>query len=78
MENIKDAIPQSLLIDGQNPMTMLYKALSIGIHTKTDDECLEIAHSIRIVLAELSERISISLKDEAELKNALTKLNNLK
>jgi hypothetical protein len=76
MSSIRDAVPESLLINGYNPMTLLYSALSEGVHNLTDEECLDIASSIRVVLTELSERLSQALKDEAELKNALSKLMN--
>jgi hypothetical protein len=79
IEKIKSAIPESLLIDGQhNPLTLLHTALSEWLHEKTDKECLELATSIRLVLAELAERISAALKDEAELRGAVTKLLNRK
>jgi len=70
----KDAIPESLLINGNNPLLLLHGALSEGVHDKSDKECLEIAGSVRVVLAELSERLSQALKDEAELKKALSTL----
>jgi len=72
---IKDAVPESLLINGSNPITMLHDALSNGVHNLSDEECLELASSIRIVLVELSERLSQALKNEAELTNAVTLLN---
>ncbi|MBN1556381.1 MAG: hypothetical protein JXA11_16695 [Phycisphaerae bacterium] len=68
----KDAIPESLLINGHNPLLLLHSALSEGIHALSDEQCLELAESIRIVLGELSERLSQALKDEAELKKALS------
>jgi hypothetical protein len=71
---VKDAIPQTLLINGHNPLTLLHTALSIGLHEQSDEKCLELAHDIRVVLAELSERLSQSLKDEAELNTAVTRL----
>ncbi len=67
----KDAIPESLLINGQNPILLLHGALSEGIHALSDEECLSIASSVRVVLVELSDRLSQSLKDEAELTRAL-------
>ena len=76
IDDIKGAIPQALLIDGHNPLTLLHGALSEGIHAQTDEECLEIATSIRVVMTELAERITIALKDEAELKNAVSRLLN--
>lgn len=73
---IKDAMPPTLLIDGnQNPMTLLYKALSQGLHSKSDEECLESAKSIRVVLTDLSERIAMALKENADLKDAVSQLN---
>jgi hypothetical protein len=55
---------------------LLHSALSEGIHAQTDEECLEIATSIRVVLSELADRISIALKDHAELKQAVSRLLN--
>ncbi len=74
LSNVKDAIPQSLLINGHNPLSLLHSALSEGLHQRTDDRCLEDARSIRVVLAELSERLAQALKDEAELIRALSYL----
>ena len=74
VESAKDAIPQSLLINGQNPLTLLHSALSIGIHEQTDEKCLELAHDVRVVLIELSERLGQALKDEAELNSAVSRL----
>jgi hypothetical protein len=74
MANVKDALPQSLLVSGHNPLTLLHSALSDGLHMRSDQHCLEVASSIRIVLAELSERLAQALKDEAELNKALSRL----
>lgn len=74
----KDAIPESLLINGHSPLKLLHSALSDGVHAKSDEHCLEIASSVRIVLAELSDRLSQALKDEAELSKALSTLMNPK
>jgi hypothetical protein len=74
IELVKDAIPESLRIQGHNPLTLLHDNLSAGLHAKSDEECLEIAQAIRIVLAELAERLSIALKDQAELNRAVGRL----
>lgn len=76
VESIKHAIPQILLIDGHNPLTLLHSALSEGLHAKNDVECLEIATSIRVVLSEMVERMSNALKDSSELKNAVSRIIN--
>lgn len=74
LASVKEAMPQALLINGHNPLTLLHSALSEGLHDKSDEHCLEIASSIRVVLAELSERLGQALKDEAELSKALSTL----
>lgn len=78
LASVKDAMPQALLINGLNPLTLLYSALSDGLHDQSDDHCLEIASSVRVVLGELSERLAQALKDEAELNHALSKLMGVK
>jgi hypothetical protein len=74
LELAKDAMPESLLINGHSPILLLHSALSEGVHALTDEQCLEMAGSVRIVLGELSERLSQALKDEAELTKALSTL----
>lgn len=78
MEMAKPGLPESLLIDGHNPLGLLHSALSEGVHALSDEECLLLAGSIRVVLGELSERIAQALKDEVEIKNALATLMNRK
>lgn len=74
VDAIKHGIPQSLLIDGHNPLVLLHSALSEGLHAQTDEQCLELATSIRVVLTELVERMSLALKEEVELSTAVTRL----
>lgn len=74
MEMVRDAIPESLKINGHNPLTLLHSALSEGLHQRSDEECLELASAIRVVLQELAERAAVALKDEAELRNAVSRL----
>ena len=78
LDMTKDIIPDSLLIRGQNPMLLLYGPLSQGVHELSDKECLELASSVRVVLAKLSENLSNILKDEAEVKGAVSTLVNYK
>jgi hypothetical protein len=76
--SVKDAILQTLLINGHNPLTLLHSALSDGLHEQNDEHCLELAQDIRVVLGELAERLSQALKDEAELSTAVTRLMSRK
>ncbi len=74
IDDIKIALPKSLLIKGHNPLTLLHNALSSGIHKETDDDCLKRASDIRIVLTEMCETIAHLLKEDAELEAAVSRL----
>lgn len=76
LASVKDALPPVLLINGQNPLTLLHRALSKGVHQLSDEECLQIAHDVRVVLVELADRLGQALKDEAELNAAISRLMN--
>ena len=76
MDMVKDAVPASLLLKGQNPFTLLHGALSRNLHAASDEECLNLARDIRIVLFELAENLGQALKDEAELSGAVSRLLN--
>ena len=74
IDMVKDSLPESLLVNGQNPFKLLHKVLSIGIHKESDDKCLEIAHNIRMVLLDLAERIKLALSEQRELNSAVSSL----
>lgn len=74
VEAIKHALPRQLLVNGHNPLLLLHSALSSGVHELSDEECLELASSIRIVLIEFAERLSLAMKDEVELNEAVNRL----
>ncbi|RAP32727.1 hypothetical protein DID80_08530 [Candidatus Marinamargulisbacteria bacterium SCGC AAA071-K20] len=78
IKNVKDVIPESLYINGHNPFILLHKALSDGLHSQTDEACLEYASNIRTVLVAFSERLSLALKNETELSKAISNLTNKK
>lgn len=78
IEKIKHALPQSLFLNGYNPLTLLHSALSEGVHEHNDAECLELANSVRSVLFEFADRLGQALKEEAELNAAINKLANPK
>lgn len=71
---VKNAIPQVLLVNGQNPMTILYKILSEGVHEMNDEQCLELAKHIRVVLVDFANRVGEALRERKELQDSLTKL----
>jgi len=74
VEQIADAIPDALRLDGHNPLTLLHQAISRSLHSDSDEECLEAAQAIRVVLTEFADRLSQLLKEQAELTKAITKL----
>jgi hypothetical protein len=74
IETVKQCIPAELLIRGHNPLALLHGALSEGLHALTDEQCLEVAISIREVLFELAERVGQALKEQAGLDAAVTRL----
>src|SRR5262249_3251893 len=76
IEIVKTAIPESLLIKGHNPLTLLHSPLSEGLHELPDEKCLELATSIRVVLTELADRVSRALQDQKELDDAVSRLLN--
>ena len=58
------------------PLTLLYKPLSKQLHGLTDEECLQQAADIRVVLTALLENIADVRKAQDELREAATRLNN--
>ncbi|MFW5500053.1 MULTISPECIES: hypothetical protein [unclassified Maridesulfovibrio] len=78
LKNAKPALPESLLINGHNPLLLLHSALSDGLHDRSDKHCLEIATDVRVVLRELSERLAQALKDENEIEDAVKRLARIK
>jgi hypothetical protein len=74
VESIKSAIPTELLIQGRNPLLLLHSALSEGLHALTDEQCLELATSIRVVLFELAEKTGQVLKEQSDLDAAVARL----
>lgn len=74
IELVQDLLPPSLQPDGYNPLKALHAALSDGIHNKTDEECLELAETIKSILIYLLEEIR-SRSDKA--KNFSEKMKKL-
>lgn len=74
IDKVKHGLPQVLLINGHNPLKLLHSALSEGLHATSDEDCLQLATSIRVVLTELVERMATAVKEEAELTSAVQRL----
>jgi hypothetical protein len=67
VQKVKHALPPGIMINGNNPLTLLHTALSEGLHVQTDDECLALATHIRIVMVALARQLSSALEDNADL-----------
>jgi hypothetical protein len=74
MEQIGTALPEALLINGHNPLTALHGALSVHLHNDSDVVCLQAAHDVRLVLADLAEKMSRLRQDHSELHGAVERL----
>ena len=74
MKVVNLGVPPSLLIRGQNPLSLLHSALSVNLHTENDSSCLELATNVRTVLAALAENLSRALAKDEEVKKAVAAL----
>jgi len=74
IELVKDLLPEILRPDGMNPLNLLHSTLSEGLHAKTDEECLEIASTIRDTLVFLVNQI---LQTKESSKKFTTRMRKL-
>jgi hypothetical protein len=72
---VKDHAPASLKPGGKNVFSVLYKALSKGIHSRSDEDCLKDATDIKICLMFLIKRINREKQEAAELSKAMKALS---
>ncbi|PCJ84676.1 MAG: hypothetical protein COA57_08840 [Flavobacteriales bacterium] len=80
MANLIDVVnkylPKSLTELGDNPIRLLYKQLSGGIHSFSDEECLQKAEMIDIILTYVIKKINEEKYQIANVKEAMKKLRN--
>ena len=74
MDQIRTGLPQGLLINGNNPLLALHGALSVGLHSESDEECLAIAQAVRLVLTDLVEKMATLRQENRDLKDAVQRL----
>lgn len=74
IELVKDHLPVSLRPGGMNPLAVLHEALSSGIHSESDEECVKFAEAIRRSLTYLVEQVSRKRHKDAEYATALKTL----
>ena len=78
VKSVTVAVPQGLMINGQNPLLLLHSALSIGIHGLSDEECLAYATDVRNILSELVERMALLKANNRNLNESVNRLARLK
>jgi hypothetical protein len=71
---VQDLLPSSLTPGGTNPLKLLYKTLSEGIHSDSDDVCLEEAETIRHILTFLINEVKKHQHDSKEFTTNIKKL----
>lgn len=74
IESINEAFPDFLRVHGEDPFKLIYRALSDGLHSKDDLECLQKAKDIKVLLLYLIEKIEFALGDDKALKDAVERL----
>jgi hypothetical protein len=71
---VRDLLPASLKIEGMNPLGILHSSLSEGLHSNSDQQCLEHAEAIRLSLVYLSSQLSETRAQKAEFTTGMRKL----
>jgi len=74
IESTKPCVPECLLIDGHNPLTLLHDAIRRGLHESSDKECLKMAKHIRVVLTALAKKMNTAVSEDQEVKRAVSDL----
>jgi hypothetical protein len=71
---VKELLPRQLMIEGENPLGLLYGALSEGLHAGTDERCLELAEVVRHVLVTLVEKVEADKQSERSFRGVLPQI----
>ncbi len=71
---VQDLLPSTLRTDDYNPLKILYKELSTGLHSQTDKECLKKSELIRDVLIFLVTQVNGTRNRKRKFTSAMQKL----
>ncbi len=71
---VKDLLPSSLRPNGLNPLTILHSALSEGLHSNTDEKCLESAEDIKKTLIYLINEVMRHREKSKEFTKGMRKI----
>lgn len=78
LELAKGVFPKVLYLGDHNPFKILHEHLSDGIHNLSDEEFLEIAKEIRVLLEALAEKMQQIMRQERHVHEAITTLSKKK
>ena len=68
------ALPEHLKLDGQNPLAKLYQVLSDGIHTLSEEKCLNKAKATSVCLAYLVSELASRKENRTRFKSTVGRL----
>jgi hypothetical protein len=71
IELIKDLLPSILKPNGVNPLGVLHSELSGGLHSESDEVCLEKANHIKSILTFLINQVLKSKEDAKNFTNSM-------
>ncbi|MEM7803285.1 MAG: hypothetical protein AAF545_00030 [Pseudomonadota bacterium] len=71
IQEIDEVFPAELRLHDENMLLLLYRPLSEGLHNRSDEECLAVAASIRVLLNALGSRLSEVIENEQALTQAI-------
>lgn len=74
MDLVKDLLPTSLRPNNVNPLGALHSALSEGLHASTDEECMEIAETVRTILTFLVSQVEESKESRKDFTDSMRRL----
>ena len=70
-EQVTQVIPNVLRMDGHDPISLLSEALAKAEKVQSDEEYLELAKSIRVILTHLGSKIHQVLNEGADIKKVV-------
>lgn len=73
-----DVMPQYLKCGDLNPMGLLYQHFSVGIHSGTDEECLDKANEIYSCMCFIVGQLAVHKAERIKLKERLGSIKKIK
>ncbi|WP_210170417.1 hypothetical protein [Methylobacterium sp. Leaf456] len=74
IELVKDLMPPILRPNNMNPLKALHEALSEGLHSQSEEQCLELSEVIRGALVFLATQINVSTAAANSFTESMRKL----